>query len=68
MSTEATAAAAKKPGPAKKLKQYGYITVDKNNYTKNVSELANQPGVTILNVTTNPNVLNSFDVHYFKLV
>lgn len=68
--SEATATAkttAPKPAPAKKVKTHGYITVDKNNYTPKVSELANTPGTTILGVTVNPNVLNSFDIHYFTI-
>jgi hypothetical protein len=62
----AAAVAKKQPGPAKRLKTYNFITVDKNYYSQEVSKLANN-GATIYAVTTNPDVRNSYDVHYFTV-
>ena len=47
-------------------KTYGFITVDKNNYTEKVSSLANC-GATIVSVTVNQDIRNSYDVHYFTV-
>ena len=64
--TAATPAPVKKvAAPVKKLKTYSFVTVDKNNYTKVVSALANDEGATIINVSANLQVMNSYDVHYY---
>ena len=47
-------------------KTHGMITVDKNNYTAKVSALANS-GATIISVTVNADVRNSYDIHYFTV-
>ena len=57
----------KAAAPVKKLKHYAFVTVDKNNYPKVVSALANEQGATIVSVTANLQVMNSYDVHYFTI-
>lgn len=58
-------ATAKKPAAKKTAKTHAFITVDKNSYTREVSALANS-GATIIAVTVNQNLMNSFDVHFFN--
>jgi len=62
-------AVAKKVVPAvktatKKVRTHAYLFVEKNNYSKVVSDLANS-GATIVAITTNSDTRNSFDIHYF---
>jgi hypothetical protein len=61
------APAAKKVVPVAKKKVYAYITVDKNNYTQKVTDLVNVSKATIVTITVNQDIRNSFDVHYFTL-
>ena len=51
----------------KKVKTHAFVTVDKNNYTKVVSALANEQGATVISVTANLQVMNSYDVHYYTV-
>ena len=61
------AKAVAKPVVAKKVvRTYGFVIVDKNNYSQRVSDLVNN-GATIVAILSDPNVMNSFSVHYFTV-
>jgi hypothetical protein len=67
MATAKKTAVVKAAPVAKKItKTYSYTTVDKNNYTQKVSDLVSN-GATIVTITVNQDVRNSYDVHYFTV-
>jgi hypothetical protein len=55
-----------KPGPVKKVKQYSVALVEKNTYNTAMNALVAK-GAEIVAITVNPDVRNSFDVHYYIL-
>lgn len=55
------------PAPVAKNRTYSFVIVDKNNYSRVVSELVNNQKAQIVAILTDPNVMNSFSVHYFTV-
>jgi hypothetical protein len=64
MATQKTAPVAKKAAPVKKaVTTFSCQMVEKNKYEDQMADLAKK-GAKILAITVNPDMRNSFDVHY----